>query len=199
MKSLFFAVTYVILLGAALFHGLYGLRNILLELNPGRRLRRTINLGLSAVGLALFAFGTWAALASARRGDDGGRLTWPTRCARQVVFRVRRFEPGKDRAPHWEDSPHRGRARHDRARRPVEDQGAARPEPGLALLVPHGHLRLVRDADQRPAAAGLQHPDRRARQRRRRRRRRCPTSTSSRTWSRTCARCSRPTASCCPT
>ena len=35
MKSLFFTVTYVVLLGAALYHGLYGLRNILLELNPG--------------------------------------------------------------------------------------------------------------------------------------------------------------------
>src|SRR5664280_3177865 len=44
MKSLFFAVTYVVLVGAALYHGLYGLRNILLELNPGPGLRRTINL-----------------------------------------------------------------------------------------------------------------------------------------------------------
>jgi succinate dehydrogenase hydrophobic anchor subunit len=64
MKSLFFAATYVILLGAALYHGFYGLRNIVFELNPGRRLRRLINVGLSLVGLALFFFGTWAALAS---------------------------------------------------------------------------------------------------------------------------------------
>lgn len=64
MKSLFFAVTYVILLGAALYHGLYGLRNILFELNPGPTLRRLINVGLSLAGLALFVFGTWAALAS---------------------------------------------------------------------------------------------------------------------------------------
>ncbi|MGZ8438499.1 MAG: hypothetical protein ACXWXR_08155 [Candidatus Limnocylindrales bacterium] len=64
MKSLFFTITYVLLLGAALYHGLYGLRNILLELNPGAALRRTINLGLSLVGLALFAFGTWAAVAA---------------------------------------------------------------------------------------------------------------------------------------
>ena len=73
------------------------------------------------------------------------------------------------------------------------------PEPGLALVVPDGHLRLVRDAHQRAPAAGLQHADRRAGQRRRGGRRRCPTSTSSRTWSPTCARCSRPTASCCRT
>ena len=64
MKSLFFAVTYVILLGAALYHGFYGLRNILLELNPGPRLHQTINIALTAVGLALFAVGTWAALAA---------------------------------------------------------------------------------------------------------------------------------------
>jgi succinate dehydrogenase hydrophobic anchor subunit len=64
MKSAFFAVTYVILLGAALYHGFYGLRNIAFELNPGPRLRRVINVGLSLVGLALFALGTWAALAS---------------------------------------------------------------------------------------------------------------------------------------
>ena len=64
MKSLFFAVTYVVLVGAALYHGLYGLRNILLELNPGPGLRRTIDVGLSLLGLALFVFGTWAALAA---------------------------------------------------------------------------------------------------------------------------------------
>ncbi len=30
-------LSYVILLGAALFHGLYGLRNILFELDPADR------------------------------------------------------------------------------------------------------------------------------------------------------------------
>jgi len=63
-QSAFFTVTYVLLLGAALYHGFYGLRNILLELNPGAGVRRTINVGLSLVGLALFGFGTWAALAA---------------------------------------------------------------------------------------------------------------------------------------
>ena len=63
-RSLFFTVTYMLLLGAALYHGFYGLRNILLELNPGATLRRTINVGLSLLGLALFAFGTWVALAA---------------------------------------------------------------------------------------------------------------------------------------
>ena len=60
--SLFFTLTYVALLGAALYHGFYGFRNILMELNPGRGLRRVIDVGLSVIGLALFALGTWAAL-----------------------------------------------------------------------------------------------------------------------------------------
>ena len=64
MRSTFFAVTYVVLLAAALYHGLYGLRNILLELNPGAGLRRLINTGLSLAGLALFAFGAWVALSA---------------------------------------------------------------------------------------------------------------------------------------
>ena len=63
-QSLFFTASYVLLLGAALYHGFYGLRNILLELNPGATLRRAINAGLSLLGLALFVFGTWAALAA---------------------------------------------------------------------------------------------------------------------------------------
>jgi succinate dehydrogenase / fumarate reductase membrane anchor subunit len=62
-KSLFFTVTYVVMLGAALYHGLYGLRNILLELNPGAGLRKGINVVLSVVGLGLFAFGAWVAVA----------------------------------------------------------------------------------------------------------------------------------------
>lgn len=63
-RSLFFAVTYVILLGTALFHGLYGLRNILFETSPARRLQRSLNWALVIVGLGLFALGTWAAWAS---------------------------------------------------------------------------------------------------------------------------------------
>ena len=62
-KSLFFTVTYVVMLGAALFHGLFGLRGILLELNPGAGLRRSIDIAFSLAGLALFAFGAWVAVA----------------------------------------------------------------------------------------------------------------------------------------
>ena len=70
--SLFFTLTYVLLLGAALYHGFYGFRNILLELNPGRALRQVINVGLTLVGVALFVFGTWAALAAPGAATIGG-------------------------------------------------------------------------------------------------------------------------------
>jgi succinate dehydrogenase hydrophobic anchor subunit len=63
-KSAFFAVTYVVLLGAALFHGLYGLRNILFELNPARWLKGAISAVLLLGGIGLFVLGTWAAFAS---------------------------------------------------------------------------------------------------------------------------------------
>jgi len=63
-KSVFFTVTYVILLGAALFHGLYGLRNILLELNPPDWLGKAIGIVLLLVGLGFFALGAWAAVAA---------------------------------------------------------------------------------------------------------------------------------------
>ena len=63
-RSLFFTVTYVVMLGAALYHGLYGLRNILFELNPAAGLRKAVDVVFTLAGLALFAFGAWAALAS---------------------------------------------------------------------------------------------------------------------------------------
>lgn len=63
-KSAFFAVTYVILLGAALFHGLYGARNILFELGPRAALKRAVNGVFFVGGLALFVLGAWAAWAT---------------------------------------------------------------------------------------------------------------------------------------
>jgi succinate dehydrogenase hydrophobic anchor subunit len=63
-KSAFFAVTYVVLLGAALFHGPYGLRNIIFELNPTRPLKTAISTVLLVGGVGLFVLGTWAAFAS---------------------------------------------------------------------------------------------------------------------------------------
>lgn len=63
-QSLFFMMTYVLLLGTALFHGLYGLRNILFELNPTPPLQRSLSWVLILVGLGLFVLGTWAAWTS---------------------------------------------------------------------------------------------------------------------------------------
>jgi len=63
-KSTLQLVSYVVLLGAALFHGLYGLRNILFELDPAAWLRRTLGVLILLVGLGLFVFGAWAAFAS---------------------------------------------------------------------------------------------------------------------------------------
>jgi succinate dehydrogenase hydrophobic anchor subunit len=60
-KSLFFLVTYVLLLGTALFHGFYGLRNILFELNPGAGAKKALSGLILGAGLVLFAVGTWAA------------------------------------------------------------------------------------------------------------------------------------------
>ncbi len=62
-KSVFFLVTYVLLLGTALFHGFYGLRNILFELNPGAPAKKAMNGLFLVAGLVLFAIGTWAAWA----------------------------------------------------------------------------------------------------------------------------------------
>jgi succinate dehydrogenase hydrophobic anchor subunit len=62
-KSVFFLVTYVLLLGTALFHGFYGLRNILFELNPGAPTKKALNGLLLTAGIVLFAVGTWAAWA----------------------------------------------------------------------------------------------------------------------------------------
>lgn len=55
---------YVLLLGAALCHGLYGFRTIVAELHPPARLLRAVGAALVVVGVALFALGTWAAWAS---------------------------------------------------------------------------------------------------------------------------------------
>jgi succinate dehydrogenase / fumarate reductase membrane anchor subunit len=63
-KTLFFPISYVVLLGAALFHGLYGTRNILFELNPPAGLKRVIGALLLLIGVGLFVLGTWAAVAS---------------------------------------------------------------------------------------------------------------------------------------
>ena len=62
--GLFFTVTYVLLLGVALYHGLYGLRTILFELTLKPALEKAITFVFLVVGLGLFGLGTWAAIAA---------------------------------------------------------------------------------------------------------------------------------------
>lgn len=62
-QQVFFMVTYILLLGAALFHGLYGLRSMLFELSLSKAMEKTIG-GLCAVaGFVLFIYGSYAAIA----------------------------------------------------------------------------------------------------------------------------------------
>lgn len=60
---LFFTVTYILLLGVALYHGLYGLRTILFELTLKPAAEKAVSVVLLILGLGLFGLGTWAAIA----------------------------------------------------------------------------------------------------------------------------------------
>ena len=71
-RMAFFLVSYVLLLGAALFHGFYGLRNIVFELNPGAGAKKAVNGLLVFAGVALFVVGTWAAWASFQAAPVAG-------------------------------------------------------------------------------------------------------------------------------
>jgi succinate dehydrogenase/fumarate reductase cytochrome b subunit len=61
---LFFTVTYVLLLGVALYHGLYGLRTILFELTLKPAVEKAVTVVLLVVGLGLLGLGAWAAIAA---------------------------------------------------------------------------------------------------------------------------------------
>jgi succinate dehydrogenase hydrophobic anchor subunit len=62
-QQLFFMITYILLLGAALFHGLYGLRSMLFELSLSKSLEKVIGAFCAVVGFALFIYGSYAAIA----------------------------------------------------------------------------------------------------------------------------------------
>jgi succinate dehydrogenase / fumarate reductase membrane anchor subunit len=63
-KMGFFMVSYIVLLGAALFHGLYGLNTIVAETNLAAGLKRFTTTALTLLGAALFVVGSWAAIAA---------------------------------------------------------------------------------------------------------------------------------------
>ncbi|MBN1569321.1 MAG: hypothetical protein JXA73_15855 [Acidobacteria bacterium] len=63
-RQVFYMVTYILLLGAALFHGLYGLRSMFFELSFfSKAVRKAIGGFCAVVGFALFIYGSYAAIA----------------------------------------------------------------------------------------------------------------------------------------
>jgi succinate dehydrogenase hydrophobic anchor subunit len=55
-------ITYVVLLGAALYHGLYGLRTMLFELSLSKGMQKTINRVFATAGVVLFGYGSYTAI-----------------------------------------------------------------------------------------------------------------------------------------
>ncbi len=62
-QQVFFMITYILLLGSALFHGLYGLRSMLFELSLSKGIQKSIGALCAVVGVALFIYGSYAAIA----------------------------------------------------------------------------------------------------------------------------------------
>ena len=71
--SLFFLTTYILLLGVALYHGLYGLRTILFELTLKPAVEKAVGIVLLMAGLGLFGLGAWAALTTHTIAIAGAR------------------------------------------------------------------------------------------------------------------------------
>jgi succinate dehydrogenase / fumarate reductase membrane anchor subunit len=61
-QQMLFMVTYIVLLGTALFHGLYGLRSILCELSLSKTLEKLIGSLFTVAGIALFLYGSYVAV-----------------------------------------------------------------------------------------------------------------------------------------
>ena len=71
--KLFFTVTYILLLGIALYHGLYGLRTMLFELTLKPAGEKALTFVLLVAGLGLFGLGVWAAIAAHAIAIAGAR------------------------------------------------------------------------------------------------------------------------------
>lgn len=61
-KQVGFLVVNIIFLGSALFHGLYGLRNIIIEAIPAKKFGKIIGLVLTVFGILLFLYGSYATI-----------------------------------------------------------------------------------------------------------------------------------------
>jgi succinate dehydrogenase / fumarate reductase membrane anchor subunit len=59
-----FVAGYILLLGIALYHGLYGLRTILFELTLRPAAEKAVSAVFLILGLGLFVLGAWAAIAA---------------------------------------------------------------------------------------------------------------------------------------
>lgn len=54
---------YIALLAFALYHALYGLRGIILELTPSPKAKRAVTWGFVAIGIIVFVWGSYVPLA----------------------------------------------------------------------------------------------------------------------------------------
>jgi succinate dehydrogenase / fumarate reductase membrane anchor subunit len=61
-QQLVYMITYILLLGAALFHGLYGLRSMLFELSLSKGMEKAIGSVCALAGIVLFIYGTYVAV-----------------------------------------------------------------------------------------------------------------------------------------
>ncbi len=61
-QQFIYMVTYILLLGAALFHGLYGLRSLLIELSLSKGMEKAIGSVCALAGIVLFAYGSYVAI-----------------------------------------------------------------------------------------------------------------------------------------
>jgi succinate dehydrogenase hydrophobic anchor subunit len=58
----------ILFLATVVTHSLIGLRGILLDLNPARRLLKVIDGGLTVVGIGAVTYGIWLVLAIVSKG-----------------------------------------------------------------------------------------------------------------------------------
>jgi succinate dehydrogenase hydrophobic anchor subunit len=72
-SKVWFAITYILLLGVGLYHGLYGLRTILFELTLKPALEKSVTAVLLVIGLCLFGLGSWATWAAHAVALAGGK------------------------------------------------------------------------------------------------------------------------------
>ena len=59
-EMVFHLVVYIMLLGLALYHGLYGFRSIVLELSFVKTIHRPVSIVITIGGFLLFIFGAYA-------------------------------------------------------------------------------------------------------------------------------------------